>query len=282
MIFMPDPIPGAMLDDLSRPYELTPDQIETFRRDGFIKLPNVLSQRVLDHFGPLITRAVYDLNTMHLPMEQRTTYQKAFLQITNLWTREESCRPLVFSRRLARIATELMGVVGVRMWHDQALYKEPGGGFTPWHADQYYWPISNANIVTAWIPLQRTPREMGPLAFAVGSQHCIEARHLAISDESEAKIAEMVARRYRVEDSGFEAGEVSFHYGWTYHRAGPNTTTTPRAVMTVIYMDMYAHVAPPANPHQQVDLEAWLPGRRPGDLADTHLNPVMYESSGAG
>jgi ectoine hydroxylase-related dioxygenase (phytanoyl-CoA dioxygenase family) len=44
-----------------------------------------------------------------------------------------------------------------------------GGGLTPWHADQYYWPVSTDNTCTAWVPLQPTPLEMGPLAFSAGS-----------------------------------------------------------------------------------------------------------------
>jgi len=31
-----------------------------------------------------------------------------------------------------------MGVQGVRLYHDQALIKEPGGKPTPWHQDYYY------------------------------------------------------------------------------------------------------------------------------------------------
>ena len=47
-----------------------------------------------------------------------------------------------------RIATQLLGCDGVRLWHDQALYKEPSGGFTPWHADQQYWPMASNLAVT--------------------------------------------------------------------------------------------------------------------------------------
>jgi NAD(P)-dependent dehydrogenase (short-subunit alcohol dehydrogenase family) len=64
-----------------------------------------------------------------------------------------------------------MGTPGVRMYHDQALYKEGKGGFTPWHADQYYWPLASTHCVTAWIPLQGTPMELGPLGIRVNSIH---------------------------------------------------------------------------------------------------------------
>ena len=77
--------------------------------------------------------------------EKRDTYNKAFLQVGNIWTKNATVKEFCWGQRLARLAAELMGVRGVRMYHDQALYKEAGGGITPWHADQYYWPISNAN-----------------------------------------------------------------------------------------------------------------------------------------
>ena len=175
----------------------------------------------LARFRPELSAKAALLNTLHLPMEERTTYEKAFLQVMNLWTKSAIARQFVFGKRLARIAAELMGVDGVRLYHDQALYKEPGGGHTPWHADQYYWPMSNANSVTAWIPLQATPMEMGPLAFAKGSHQFEAGRELGISDESEAKIGRSLKEQnYPINDTPFDLGEVSFHYGWTFHRAG--------------------------------------------------------------
>lgn len=64
---------------------------------------------------------------------------------------------------------ELLGVSRVRLYHDQAFYKEPEGGITPWHADQFYWPLSDDRAITAWVPLQKTPLAMGPIAFAAGA-----------------------------------------------------------------------------------------------------------------
>jgi phytanoyl-CoA dioxygenase PhyH len=42
------------------------------------------------------------------------------------------------------------------------------GPHTPWHADQYYWPLATPKTITAWIPLQETPLEMGPMEFSAG------------------------------------------------------------------------------------------------------------------
>ena len=152
-------------------------------------------------------------------MEERTTYAKAFLQITNLWEHSDKVKRFVLSLRLGKIAAELMGVDGVRIYHDQALYKEPGGGFTPWHADQFYWPLANDNTVTAWIPLQPVPLEMGPLSLCIGSHKLLKNRHLAISDDSEEKIGRTLHDYAKFVDP-FALGDVSFHSGWTFHRAG--------------------------------------------------------------
>jgi ectoine hydroxylase-related dioxygenase (phytanoyl-CoA dioxygenase family) len=238
----------------------------------------VLSPAVLAHYGAVITREVMERSRSYKPLAERDTYGKAFLQISNIWTMNQVVAEFVRSPRLGRLAAELMGTRGARIYHDQALYKEPSGGFTPWHADQRYWPLSSDLSTTAWIPLQKTPLNMGPLAFAVGSQRLVSKRDelgMAISDESEQVIGRTLSDCPKVEEP-FELGEVSFHAGWTFHRAGPNLTTTPRAVMTVIYIDSDMVVGEPRNDNQRNDLAGWFPGLKPGDLADSPLNPVVW------
>ncbi len=264
--------------DLASSYPLTEAQINQFRNDGFIKLKDVFNREELDYYGRELTKLVMELNPRKgIPMEQRNTYAKAFIQVGNLWTRSEVIRRFSFSRRLAGIATELLGTKGVRMWHDQALYKEPGGGFTPWHVDQQYWPMATDRTVTAWIPLQATPIEMGPLSFAKGSHKLNIARDMAISDDSERQIqAAVEQQQLEIVYEPYDLGEVSFHYGWTLHRAGPNTTDKPRAVHTVIYMDMDMTLAEPANENQKKDWEVFTPSTRVGEVMDDPLNPVLY------
>lgn len=263
--------------DLSTPYAITPDQVAFFRENGFIKLRNVLSPEVLAYYGAEITRQVIALNTQHLPLEERSTYGKAFLQVMNIWEHSSVVKEFVFSRRLAKIAAELLEVSGVRLYHDQALYKEPSGGITPWHADQFYWPLSTDRTVTVWIPLQHTPSDMGPLAFAARSQHVDLGRSLPISDESEATIqARLQESRFDVIEEPFELGELSYHMGWTFHRAGANRSTQPRGVMTMIYMDENMILAEPSNTNQKKDWDTWCPGAEIGKVIHTPRNPVIY------
>src|SRR6185503_4760085 len=267
--------------DLDTPYALSEAQIRFYRENGFLKLKQVFSAATLAKYGPVVTRRVHELNTLHLPMEERTTYQKAFLQVMNIWTKCDVVKEFVFAPRLARIAAELMGTVGVRMYHDQALYKEGKGGFTPWHADQYYWPLASTHTVTAWIPLQKTPMEMGPLAFAPKSHLHDLGRDLEISDKSQQAIEKkLLALGLGQFEEPFELGEVSFHAGWTFHRAGRNLSDRPREVMTVIYMDEDMRLAAPRNENQQADWDGWCPGAKVGELIQTPINPVLWSSRG--
>ena len=264
---------------LDAPYPLDEAAIRRFREDGFIRLPNVLSAEALSEYAADINYVVDENNRLKdVPFEDRSLYDQAFVQVMNIWTRNEHVRELAFSKRLARIAAELMGTRGVRMWHDQALYKEPSGGFTPWHVDQQYWPMAGPNSVTAWIPLQPVPIEMGPLCFGRGSQRKRIGRDLEISAESERQIGDEV-RKAKIDEvqEPYELGDVSFHLGWTLHRAGPNQTNQPRRVFTIIYMDVDMRLAAPTNKNQQLDWETWTPSTQVGEVMADKLNPVLYE-----
>jgi ectoine hydroxylase-related dioxygenase (phytanoyl-CoA dioxygenase family) len=266
-------VPAAA--ELDAPYDLADADVRFYRDRGYVKLRKVLSADLLHRYRGEISRKVIELAANRLPLEQRSLYDRAFLQVTNLWTKSALVRELVMGRRLGRIAAQLMGCRGVRLYHDQALYKEPGGGFTPWHADQYYWPLETDRTVTAWIPLQDTPVEMGPLSFASGSFRLHEGRHLEIGEESE-RVLQRTLRDWPVDEGAFGLGDVSFHSGWTFHRAGPNRTTRPREVMTIIYMDSDMRLAEPANTNQRIDWEAWCPDVKPGEIIDAPLTPVIY------
>ena len=270
-------IPSSLLASLAKPYELNLEQIEFFQKNRFIKLKQVFDQETITYFNEAIGKRVALMNKEHTPLEQRSTYGKAFLQLFNLWREDEIVKEFVFSKRLAKIASDLMQVNGVRIYHDQALFKEGGGGITPWHADQYYWPLETDKTITAWMPLQATPLEMGPLEFSASSHTILEGRELEIGDESE----ELIQKKLRVTDfkhviESFDIGEISFHSGWVFHRAGANVTNEMRKVMTIIYMDKDMKLKNPENKNQIHDWNTWCPGAKVGEIINSPINPVLY------
>lgn len=270
-------IPDSIATFLYKPFELTKEQIQYYENYRYIKLKDVLNEETLSFFNEVISQQVDKMNSETRSLEERTTYGKAFLQLFNLWTQNDLIKQLVFSKRLGKIASDLMQTDGVRIYHDQALFKEGGGGITPWHADQYYWPLETDKTITAWMPLQATPLELGPLEFSAGSHQIVEGRELEIGDESET----LIQQKLRVTDfkhviEPFDLGEISFHSGWVFHRAGANTTDTMRKVMTIIYMDKDMKLKQPENKNQINDWNTWCPGAQVGEIINTPLNPVIF------
>ena len=262
---------------LDESYPIQQKDIAFYKKNNYIKLKNVLDKDCVKHFNQIISTQVSELLAEQKPLNERDTYGKAFIQKMNLWVQNEEIKKLIFSKRIAKIASNLMQTEGVRLYHDQALFKEAGGGITPWHADQFYWPLSTDRCITAWIPLQATPLEMGPLEFSAGSQQITEGRELSISDESENRISDNL----RVTDfdhviETFEIGEISFHSGWVFHRAGANNTKQTRKVITIIYMDKNMKLKEPENENQLNDWNTWCPNAKIGEIINSPINPILF------
>ncbi|MEK9739627.1 MAG: phytanoyl-CoA dioxygenase family protein [Flavobacteriaceae bacterium] len=258
-------------------FSVSKAEVEHFNTQGYVKIKNVFSAEQLSAFEEVLDQIVAQEKEQLPPLEERDTYGKAFIQLGNLWEQEQRIKDFVFSKPLAHIAQQLLEVDSVRMYHDQALYKEADGGITPWHCDQQYWPLESNKTVTAWIPLTEIPIAMGPLEFSAGSQQLLEGRQLEIGDESEEKIGKLLRLTdFEQHVSPYALGEVSFHSGWVFHRAGANTSSMMRKVMTVIYMDGAMKLKQPENKNQERDWHRWCPGAEIGKVIDTPINPILY------
>jgi ectoine hydroxylase-related dioxygenase (phytanoyl-CoA dioxygenase family) len=265
------------LPNLASRYTITSAQTADYQRQGHVLLRGVLSPSEVAAYRPAIVEAADRYNTEKRKMADRDTYGKAFLQIMNLWEVDENVRRYTLAKRFAQIAADLMGVERVRLYHDQALFKEAGGGHTPWHQDQYYWPIDTSNTVTMWMPLVDISVEMGMLTFASGSQELGFLGNLAISDDSETILGNLVREKgYSISrPQTMQAGDATFHAGWTLHAAPANDSKLRREVMTVIYLADGATVTEPKNQNQEADRLRWLSGLPVGSLIDSPLNPVL-------
>ncbi|MDQ0897043.1 MULTISPECIES: phytanoyl-CoA dioxygenase family protein [unclassified Paenibacillus] len=266
------------LPSLEDNYELSAQQKESYQKNGHIALRQVASKSEIAAYEPVISHLVKELNKHDKPLEQRDTYGKAFIQISNLWEKSEAIQRFVLAKRFAKIAADLMGVNGVRIYHDQALFKEPHGGHTPWHQDQIYWPLDTDKTITMWMPLVPISQEVGSMTFASESHLMGYINKMVISDESHRTLAGYIEGKgfETMSHGAMEAGDATFHSGWTLHSAPGNPTDTMRKVMTVIYYADGIRVAEPDSKARENDLKAWFPGIQPGDLAATALNPLVY------
>lgn len=262
------------LDDFKR---LSGENIVEFKEKGHTLIEQILSPDEVAAYRIAIVQAADKYNTETRAMEDRDTYGKAFLQIMNLWQNDKDVRQFVLARRMAKIAADLMGVDNVRLYHDQALFKEPGGGPTPWHQDQYYWPIDTHNTVTMWMPLVDIDEDMGMLTFASGSYKEGSIFNFEISDESESAFdAYVKAHQFAISRAKtMKAGDATWHRGFTMHHANGNNSNKMREVMTIIYVADGARVTPYKNSWQENDHHKWLMCKPIGELIDSELNPVL-------
>src|SRR5215203_3399866 len=96
--------------------------------NGHVLIEAAASTAEVEEHRNAIKDAVLRLSNERRALEDRTTYDKAFLQVTNLWQKDEDVKKFVFEKKFAQIAADLLGVEKVRLYNDQALFKKPGGG----------------------------------------------------------------------------------------------------------------------------------------------------------
>jgi ectoine hydroxylase-related dioxygenase (phytanoyl-CoA dioxygenase family) len=259
-------------------YEISELQRTEFHQNGHILLRGLATAEEITKFQSAVKSASYKYNTETRSLSERDTYGKAFLQTMNLWRHDEVVKKFVFEKKFAQAAADLLGVKSVRLYHDQALFKEPNGGHTPWHQDQYYWAFDTEKTVTMWMPLVDIDEQMGMLTFASGSHKFGAIGSVEISDESEETYDKYIAEHDFpiAKASTMKAGDATFHLGWTIHSAGGNQSqTTTREVMTIIYFADGAKITPPQNENQANDIAAWMGGKNVGEFADSFLNPIL-------
>ena len=262
---------------LNTDYPITAAQVTQYQQDGHILLDDVLPAKYIQPYHDAIVATVAERNTETRALKDRDTYGMAFLQTMNLWEHNNTVKDYVMAKRFAGIAARLMEVERARLYHDQALFKEAGGGITPWHQDQHYWPLATNKTITMWMTLADISADMGTLRFASGSHVEGYLGDIPISDESEAQLRDFVQRKgFRLRQADvMKAGAATFHSGWTLHSAPPNFSDRMRPAMTVIYYADGTLVSELDNKNRIGDRDRWLPGTEPGDLAASPLNPVL-------
>lgn len=162
-------------------YLLSPAQINAFQHQGYIKLPQVATQTELQAFRTVFNQTVHKVSSTGDRQQRIDDYSNIFTQVTNLWRIESNTRDFILNKKFAQIAAQLLGVQHVRLYHDQALVKNPSAEKTPWHQDNFYWPIDSPKVLTMWIPLHSCPRTRGTMKFVKGSHLSTNLKPMPIS-----------------------------------------------------------------------------------------------------
>lgn len=253
---------------------LAHDLIEQFRRDGFVIVPGLLTDPELEHYGAAVDRAVRDRGRNdNRTLAEKSAYEQSFIQCINLWEDHPDVLPLTFHPRISQAATELIGVPSLRLWHDQALYKEAGGRYTEPHQDQPYWPMDEIDTLTAWIPFDGSSRATGCMGYVPGSHRAGVRKFVNIftADEKVKILEEPAISGIAPVYVEVPRGSIAFHHGLTVHMAMPNKSSRTRRVHTMIYFrDGATRTRPYVHP--SVD----RPGIRVGEAIASDLTPIVW------
>lgn len=265
--------------------DLTQSQIEHYREQGFVVIDDFLTQDELETWREAVDEAVAQRGRLKLVrqegekerLEGDTYYDKVFIQRINLWQDNEKMRKLMLDPRLGKMAADLAGVDGIRIWHDQALIKQPWGNPTGWHLDNPYWSFYSRDAISIWVALDDATLENGCLYFLPGTHK------LATFDNS--RIGENIGDLFTIYKdwanrpsiaAPMKAGSCSFHNGLVAHGAGANMTPGYRRAMTCAYMPDGSTF----NGNRNILPQSYISQLAIGDvIADDTYVPLIYHRS---
>ena len=217
---------------------LSESAVREFDQNGFVNTRGLLTAEEVARYGAAVDAAVSRRTASDTrSVVDKSTYEQSFVQCMRLWETDVAVQPLTFHPGLAQAAAELLAVPTVRLWQDQALYKEPGGRVTTAHQDSPFWPIGDVPLISAWIPFEPTSEASGATGYVPGSHKAGRLRVVDITHTTEPyEIAKDPALGGRKPVFvGAEPGDVVWHHGLTVHEARPNTTDRVRRVFTIVY-----------------------------------------------
>ena len=112
--------------------ELTTEQIQFFQTNGFIVIEDFLSPEELTKWREAVTEAIKERNGLKMPGKSAQMgmddginkdseyFSKVFDQLLNLWQTNDKVKDIMLDERIGKMASQLSGADGIRIWHDQA------------------------------------------------------------------------------------------------------------------------------------------------------------------
>lgn len=185
---------------------------------------------------------------------------------------------------IAACAARLAGVDGIRLWHDQLLYKpveQPGTrANVGWHVDRQYWmTCSSDNMLTAWVAFHDLDETAGPISFVDRSNHWVSAG----LDFWNQDLAELETRFTPGGDpvhkvaARLQAGQVTFHHCKTIHGSGPNHSAAARRSIAIHLQPADNHYVERGAHHPNDVLVRRTPDDLP-DYSDPAVCPLLSPS----
>ncbi|MDP9173954.1 MAG: phytanoyl-CoA dioxygenase family protein [Planctomycetota bacterium] len=208
-------------------------------------------------------------------------YAKVYIQCIHLAAEDESLRKMVHDPRIGKVAAALAGCNGIRMYHDQALFKPPYGNPTAWHLDNPFWSFHSRQAMTMWVALDDA-------TLANGCMNYIPTSHLSATYDKNLSIGDNFSGLFKMYPDWMKidptsapcpAGSVVFHNGLTAHGAGVNVTNKPRRAYACALMPDGAVF----NGNKDVLPNDYFKSLKIGDvLNNEQVHPLLWKEEVAG
>jgi len=261
-------------------HELRLEEIESYRRNGFVVIDDFLNEPELEAWRDAVDEAVLKRGEARLPGQEGKAFTgsntSVFKQRIQLWMDNERVKTLMLDPRIGKMAADLEGVDGIRVWHDQTLIKMPYGNPTSWHQDNTKWSFTSDHAISIWIALDDATPYNGCLYFIPGSHKQRYADVGTAQPMSEIFEQNEVLQREEPVAAPMKAGSCSFHNGLTVHGAGANMTRGLRRAMTCAFMPD----GETFNGNKNVLPQSYVETLAVGDVIDNdELVPLIYKRS---
>lgn len=230
---------GRISDDI---FILTPEQIESFHRDGCVTIPDVLTEEEVDELSQIFDRFVS--REIEVPGKDFCDMSKPFGLPYSEWSLVNCMLPTtyyppmranVYERLAKSMAKQLFPTSEMTKDYDQLLNKLPGktDAVFAWHQDMAYWPSSRAlqvdtsDTCTFSLAIDNSMPENGCLRYVVGSgvQKTLRHHKPAMGDSREEghALTTFVSGNEEVRMAPARRGSITIHDEWVVHGSGGNT-----------------------------------------------------------
>ncbi|MGH7142940.1 MAG: phytanoyl-CoA dioxygenase family protein [Planctomycetota bacterium] len=208
-------------------------EIEAFQRDGYFLREGVFSRdevaRVREACAAVMREEYATGSPPDWPGWRVGDDPLAVRKYDNAWKANDIIKRCVCDKRVGDIAAALIGATGMRLFHDQFLFKPAHGGkVVTWHQDWGYWQcIDGPRTVTCWIALEDVVPEGGPMLYMRGS-HKLEVSALPTAISGDDEMRPDFLKQFEEVPVILKAGGVAFHHGLLFHGSGKNTSDRDR------------------------------------------------------
>jgi ectoine hydroxylase-related dioxygenase (phytanoyl-CoA dioxygenase family) len=225
-------------------YKLTDDQLEFFRKNGYLAGVKMLDDWQVEKIRSELAEIADPRHPGHelfyeFHSNESSDPSTILFHALGAWRITTGLHDVLWNPRFLVAASQLLGNVPVRFWHDQIFWKPPRqGGVVAWHQDYSYWtrtqPVAH---LTCWCGLDDTTKENGCLQYVPGSHQWgllpkpviagdLEGIRAYLSEEQKEQFA-------RPQFAEVKAGEAIFHHSLTLHGSGANTSSRPRRAFVI-------------------------------------------------